>query len=211
MISVIIPTVPGRELVFERVLKAYERSSMPIGLEIIVERDHPTVGCAWQAGAAKATGDYIHMGNDDCEPWPFWWVPAVEACQAGYVPSPMVRNAEGYPQSLPTWGEVADDWTPVECMTIPFMSREQWEKIQPLLLSHYYSDNFITDRAAAGGWPCVLRLGYAFTHYWASARRGAGMSTQGERDAYDKELYKQALGKVVAGEWSEPWPPGGRL
>src|SRR6266404_3441738 len=61
------------------------------------EHDHPAVGCAWQAGAEKAKGDYIHLGNDDCEPHPGWWQPAVEACQQGFVPSPMVFTPDGYP------------------------------------------------------------------------------------------------------------------
>jgi hypothetical protein len=210
VISVIIPTVPGREEIFSKVRDAYEGYSPP-DTEIIVEYDHPTVGCAWQAGAEKAVGDYIHMGNDDCEPHSGWWKDAVEAVDHGYVPSPFVRGADGAFQSLPTWGQVAPDWTTVACATVPFLARRQWEAIKPLLLSHYYSDNFITDRAAAEGWTCVLRHGYAFTHHWAAVRRGAGFATQGERDAYDRKLYQQALGMVAAGQWTEPWPAGGRL
>lgn len=210
MISVIIPTVPGREAIFERVRTAYLHNQPFGGLEIIVEYDHPTVGCAWQAGAEKAHGDYIHMGNDDCVPQPFWWQPAKEAVDQGFMPSPMVRDDRGYPQALPEWGQVADDWTPVVCATIPFMGRHQWEAIQPLLTSHYYSDNFITWRAAAAGWPCVLRLGYSFTHYWAQERRGAGMGSQGLRDAYDKRLFDIAQNMVERGFWQRPWPPGGR-
>jgi hypothetical protein len=211
VISVIIPTVPGREGIFERVRAAYMASFRGTDreFEILVEWDHPTVGCAWQAGAEKARGDYIHMGNDDCEPWPMWWRDAVEAADRGLLPSPMVRNDQGYPQALPKWGQVADDWTPVECATIPFLSRAQWEAVQPLLLSHYYSDNFITTRAKAAGYECVLRLGYAFTHFWATERRGAGMASQFDRDTYDKHLYGRALDMVARGQWTAPWPAGG--
>ena len=78
----------------------------------------------------------------------------------------------------------------------------------PLARIHYYSDNFLTDRARAAGWPCVLRTGYAFTHHWAQARRGAGM-TQDQRMEHDRGLYEQATKMCEAGQWTEPWPPGG--
>ncbi len=215
LISVVIPTVPGREVILDRVLAAYGtevqgRSFFAhADLEVIVERGHPTVGCAWQAGAEKATGDYIHLGNDDCEPHPCWWEPAVEACEAGFIPSPMVYDPNGFPQGLPEWGKIAPDWTPVHCAMIPFMSREQWEKIRPLALIHYSSDNFFTYRADRAGYPCRLRTGYSFVHHGASPGRGAGMS-EAARMAHDEPLYWMAVNKAEAGQWTEPWPPGGR-
>ncbi len=209
IISVVVPTVTGREEVFEQVCLAYASEEYPFEVEYLFERDHPTVGCAWQAGAERASGDYIHLTNDDCEPHPGWWIPAVEAVDAGFIPAPQVYNTAGDPQSLPAWGSVAADWTSVHCSTIPFFSRHQWEKIRPLLLSHYYSDPFITDRAQAAGWPCVLRTGYAFTHHWSQVKRGAGMGNQALRETYDKGLYDQALAMVERGEWAEPWPVGG--
>ncbi len=206
LISVVIPTIPGREAVFTRVYAAYANDTYgPHSVEFIVERGHPTVGRAWQAGAEKAAGDYIHLTNDDCEPHPGWWHPAVEAVERGYVPAPQVYDRAGGPQSLPVWGSVASDWTPVHCGTIPFLGRSQWENIQPLFTAHYWTDQFITDRAQAAGWPCVLRTGYAFTHYWAQPGRGAGMS-EADRMAHDKALYRQALAKVEVGGWKEPWP-----
>jgi hypothetical protein len=211
VISVIIPTVPGREKLFEVVRGAYLLyGAGDQALEVIVEYDHPTVGCAWQAGAEKAQGDYIHMGNDDCQPQPGWFEHAVEAVNRGFLPSPTVRSQDGVWQSLPKWGHETPDWTPVECATIPFLGRRQWEAVQPLLTSHYYSDNFITYRAVAAGWPCVLRKGYAFIHHWAQERRGAGMGSQGVRDAYDKRLFSIAQNMVERGFWDKPWPSGGR-
>lgn len=209
MISVVMPTVDGREVIVKRVLRAYAHWTEEPQIEILLEKNHPTVGCAWQAGAERATGDYIHLGNDDCEPREGWWQPAVEACDAGFLPSPMVYDPTGYAQSLPEWGKVAGDWTPVHCAMIPFMSRAMWEKIRPLFTGHYHTDNFITDRAFMAGWPCRLRTGYAFTHYWAQPGRGAGME-EGQRMAYDQRLYRQALTMAQEGTWEKPWPPGGR-
>ncbi len=208
MISVVLPTVPGREEVFAQVAQAYRERTAE--LELIVVYDMPTVGCAWQAGAEKAHGDYIHLGNDDCEPHPGWWEPAVQACDGGYLPSPQVFGSDGMPQGLPEWGRVAADWTPVHCAMIPFMSRVQWDKVQPLFLGHYYTDNFITHRAQRAGYPCRLRTGYAFTHHWAQQRRGAGLGSEQARHVYDRPLYEQALLMSDSGQWTEPWPPGGR-
>jgi hypothetical protein len=208
-VSVVIPTIHGREEVYARCRAAYERTCDGLcELEIITEREHAAVGLAWQAGAAAAGGDFIHLGNDDCEPHAGWLEAAMEAVAAGFLPSPQVYDAGGYPQGLPVWGAVAPDWTPVSCALIPFMSREQWSKIQPLFTAHYYTDNFITDRAAAAGWPCVLRTGYAFTHWWAQPGRGAGMS-ESNRLASDERLYQRALAMAARDEWSEPWPPDG--
>src|SRR5215471_21202608 len=123
LFSVVLPTVDGREELYERVRDAYLASLAgrhPV--EILVQRNMPTVGCAWQAGAERAAGDFIHLGNDDCEPHPGWWEPAVEACEAGFLPSPQVYAPDGYPQGLPAWGKVAPDWMPVHCAMIPFLS-----------------------------------------------------------------------------------------
>jgi hypothetical protein len=209
MISVVVPTIPGREEMFGWVCAAYTSGDYAGNeVEVIVEHGHPTVGCAWQAGADKARGEYIHLGNDDCEPHPGWWQPAVQSCDEGFLPSPMVYTPAGYAQALPEWGKVAPDRTPVSCAMIPFLSRAQWEAVSPLLLSHYYSDNFITDRAVAAGFPCEVRTGYAFTHHWAQAGRGAGM-TEMNRMIHDEALYARARDMVSAGTWSAPWPAGG--
>ena len=212
LISVVLPTIKGREARFEQTREAYLRDSgYPVPIELIIERDHPTVGCAWQAGAERAVGDYIHLGNDDCEPRPGWWQPAIEACDQGMIPSPMVVNAAtGMPEAMPLWGLIAPDWTQVSCAIIPFVSRAQWEAVRPLFLGHYYADNFLTIRAKWAGWPCVLRHGYAFTHHWAMEGRGAGMGTQEAREVYDERLFYRAMGMVAAGEWNKPWPEGGR-
>jgi len=209
LISVVVPTIPGREDLFELVIRAYfDRTGYD--LELIPQYGHPTVGCAWQAGADQASGEYIHLGNDDCEPHPGWAEPAVEAVEAGFIPSPQVYAPDGTPQGLPAWGVVDVDWTPVSCAMIPFLSRKQWLAIRPLLTSHYYTDNWITTRARNAGWRCRLRTGYAFTHHWAQPGRGAGM-TEPDRMAYDERLYHAALLMAQNGQWTEPWPPGGRL
>jgi hypothetical protein len=138
MISIIIPTVPGREDHYERCLAAYHERTGPVRLEIITEVDHATVGLAWQAGAEKATGDYIHLTCDDLEPLDGWDVAAVKASDAGVVPAPRVTDARtGQLQSWPAWGREHDDGTDAGFSAIPFLSRAMWEVVRPLFTGHY--------------------------------------------------------------------------
>lgn len=69
MISVVIPTVAGREHSLERCLAAYRATA---DVELIVLADRQTCGVAWQEGIEQATGDYLHLSADDLEPHPGW-------------------------------------------------------------------------------------------------------------------------------------------
>ncbi len=206
LISVVIPTVPGRERYLGQAVAAYAAQAPGnYRLDLIVERGHNSVGAAWQAGADKAAGEYLHLTNDDCEPHPGWHTAALEAVERGFLPAPQVFGPLGQPQSLPQWGVTGDDWTPVSMATIPFCSRAQWEKIGPLCLVHYYADDFFGYRGARAGWATVLRSGYAFTHKWAQEHRGAGMS-EGDRMRFDLPQYQAARAMAERGEWDKPWP-----
>jgi hypothetical protein len=200
LITVVVPTIPGREDHLERCVTAY--TNLAAGcytLNLVIERGHPAVGVAWQAGAEKAAGEYLHLTNDDIEPHPGWHLPAIEAVQRGFLPAPQVHGPAGDPQSLPAWGTIGEDWAPVTMSTLPFMSRAQWEKIGPVAQVHYYADDYISYRGRKAGWPAVLRAGYSFTHYWARHGRGAGM-TEDERMDYDRARYNEAVNADARGD-----------
>lgn len=205
LISVVIPTIGGREDHYQRCAAAYrERTSAP--LEIITETGHPACGLAWQAGASRAQGDYIHLTCDDLEPLPGWDTAAVQTADAGFLPAPRVADARtGQLQSRPAWGQEFADGTDTGVTVIPFLTREQWTAVQPLFTGHYYTDDFISDRARSAGWPPAMCNGYSFLHHWAQHKRGAGM-TETDRMYYDEGRYHQALAMVAAGNWDRPWP-----
>jgi hypothetical protein len=204
-ISVIVPTVAGREDHLDRCVFSYNlHAAGQYELELVVENDRATCGLGWQLGVDRATGDYLHFTCDDIEPRPGWAVPAIEAIEAGFIPAPQVYGADGVPQSHPVWGQLSPDWTPVYMTSLPFVSREQYEAVQPLLTTHYFSDDWVSFRCEQR-WPTRLRIGYAFTHHWAQHKRGAGMS-EWDRMAHDEPLYQQARRMSEAGEWTEPWP-----
>ena len=205
VISVIVPTIPGREEHYERNVKAYwERTEAPH--EIITEYDHPTVGQAWQAGADKARGDYIAFSCDDLEVMAGWDAAAMAMADSGAIPSPRVINAHtGALESRPAWGVEVPEGMDTGISVVPFCSRAQWEAIGPLCTIHYYSDDFFSWRARRAGWPSRQCNAYCFRHHWAQHRRGAGM-TEGDRMTHDQQVYTQAMIMVGNGQWAGPWP-----
>lgn len=208
-ISVIVPTITGREDHLARCLASYrDLAAYGYELELIVEHEHPSCGAGWQAGLEKATGDFIHLTNDDIEPRPGWHLAAIEAVEGGFLPAPQVYDPNGYPQSHPQPGIVSPDWTEVHMSALPFASKGQMEKIVPLMTCHYFTDDFISWRGMRAGYPRKLRIGYAFTHHWAMHMRGAGMP-EVERMVRDEQFFAQARAKVEAGQWDAPWPPNG--
>lgn len=206
LISVVIPTVTGREDHFMRCMNAYlDRSSNAV--ELISELDHPSCGLGWQAGAERATGDIIHLTCDDIEPLEGWDIAAMEAVERHVLPGPLVRQAGSLePQS---WGHELPDWSPIKMSTLPFMTRELWEQVQPLFTAHYHTDDFVGERARHAGWDLQVVHGYSFLHHWAQHRRGAGFS-EADRMLHDKTLFDQAMRMVADGQWTEPWPREGR-
>lgn len=205
LISVIIPTVAGREDHYDRCASAYlHRTGHAV--EIITETGHATCGLGWQAGAERATGDYLHFTCDDIEPLPGWDQAAIAAVQAGCHPAPRVTDARtGDLQTWPAWGREHPDGTDAGFSALPFLSRPMWEAAGPCFTGHYYSDNWLSDRARAAGWVPLVVNRYAFRHHWAEHLRGAGMG-QDQRLAHDRGLYDQAVAMAEAGEWREPWP-----
>ena len=181
MISIIVPTVDGREDHYERCVSAYENRTED-EFEIITIRNRATCGLAWQEGAEQAQGLYIHFTADDLEPALAWDIGAREIADAGKLPAPTIFTRDtGIEERI---GVQPDGFF----TRIPFCTREQWEKIGPMIPIHYYTDNYFSWRGILAGYPTVLAPGYAFKHHWADPARGAGM-TQNERLIFDANEY----------------------
>jgi hypothetical protein len=208
-ISVILPTVTGREDYLARAVSSYEMHSPGnYELDLVVETNHASCGLGWQAGWERCTGDYILFTCDDIVACTGWAAPAVEAVDLGFLPAPQVYAPNGEPQSLPSAGVVGQDWAEVHMSALPFASRAQMAKVVPLFTAHYFTDNWISWRGQRAGWPCRLRSDFAFIHWWAQHKRGAGV-TEHERMYLDQRLFEEACRRADAGTWTEPWPRGG--
>jgi len=185
MISVIVPTIAGREDHYARCVAAYQRT-VGDDLDLITVRDAPACGAAWNEGAAQAKGEYLHFSADDLEPHDGWLTRALEVVDRGWLPAPRIVDPSGVSD-----GHNEQDWAPVDVSVIPFMSRAQWERIGPSLECHYFTDNYLSWRGARAGYQTVVRRGYAFTHHWAQVGRGAGM-TQDQRMTVDRAAFEYA-------------------
>lgn len=190
-ITVVIPTVSGRETDLARCLDAY-RSRSTHDIEIATFLDFATCAEGWNAGAKFAKGGYLHFSADDLEPHEGWDVAAVEACEAGVLPAPRIVNPSGALDYCGVHGVEMEDWARVQMSVVPFMPLDLWAQIGPVPPIHYYSDNYVSWRAARAGWPTVVRRGFAFTHHWAQPGRGAGMSYE-QRMAHDEALFLAAV------------------
>lgn len=190
MISIVIPTIAGREDHFERCVKAYEsRTISPF--ELIIERDHPVVGLAWNAGAARASGDHLHLTADDIEPLPGWDIAALGAVAYGWYPAARVDRPDG---STEWWGcerTPQPEGALLRAGWVPFMTQHMWQHIGPSLDIHYCSDDWLSWRASRAGFPNRYIDGYAFIHHLAQVGRGAGM-TERQRRAVDARVFEEA-------------------
>jgi hypothetical protein len=175
MISIIIPTVDGRESDLIRCRAAYEQRTI-IEHEIIVIENLSSCGEAWQVGVEMAVGDYIHFSADDLEPHDRWCLDAVKAADDGGLPAPTIYGPKGGVEHL---GSETDG-----CTRIPFCTREQWLNIDPMLPIHYYTDNWFSARGVQAGYPIIEVPTYRFTHHWAMAGRYGGQKMMDDKMAY---------------------------
>lgn len=168
LISIPLPTIAGREQWYERAVAAYVRTTPNV--QVITIRDAPTCGEAWRRGLAMARGDYIHFGADDVEMHPGWWEAAVAVIDAGYLPAPRVVNSDGSLQTCGDEREMEDGEIPAFTRG-PFVSREQWERLRPMIPLHYFTDTWVTFRGRQIGIETVVCRGYEYTHHSAAEGR----------------------------------------
>ena len=69
MISIICPTISGREHWLERCRVSYLETTQ-MEYEFIILDDFPSCNAAWNVGIREAKGDYLHLTADDIEAHP---------------------------------------------------------------------------------------------------------------------------------------------
>jgi len=193
-VSIVIATVVGREKELDQNVAALHASAGESELEIIVVRDHSTIGQAANTGVATASGDYLALIADDMIPHPGWFEAAKLAADLGYYPAPRIDNPDGSVLATGSMGGgwiMTDcaDWAPVCSSQLPFMKREAWADIGPALEIGYYVDDYLAARARAAGLIVAYREGYRFTHI-----EGTAGHAELVRDAMDDRLqFEQAM------------------
>lgn len=201
-ITVVIPTVTGRESSLERAIAAYEANTAST-FELLTFKDRPGVAYGWQLGAEAARGRYIQLANDDNEVRPGWDEAAIRCVDEWEAqPAPRVFDPDGSPWA----GGVADQdprflkhGAEVPLSTIPFLARAWWPAVTPLPPGmHYFTDNWIGWRLQAARIPTRVCHGYDVVHSWARAHRGAGWS-EPQRMGVDQQYATLAASIIKRG------------
>jgi hypothetical protein len=186
-VSVVIPTIQGREELLANSIRAYEETSND-SCEVIIVSNRPTCGIAWQEGSEQATGDYLHFSADDIEPLPGWLEAACAAVDAlQVIPSPRVLRPDGTLESCVRWETEGENGDEPDICRIPFMSMAQWEQFAPMIPLHYYTDNWFTYQARKAGYRVEVCRDYAFVHHRPPTLR-AGEQRQ---MIHDQQMYER--------------------
>jgi glycosyltransferase involved in cell wall biosynthesis len=203
-VSIVIATVRGREKELEQNVAALHASAGENEFEIIVIRDHSSIGQAANTGVAAASGDYLALIADDMIPHPGWFEAAKLAADLGYYPAPRIDTLNGDVLATGSMGGVwimtdCADWAPVCSSQLPFMKREAWADIGPALEIGYYVDDYLAARARAAGLIVAYREGYRFTHIEGTAGHADLVSrSMTDRLQFEQAMSQQAWAKVAA-------------
>ena len=177
MISIVCPTISGREHWLERAKESLRRTVS--GYQLIVYTDLPTCGEAWNLGIEAALGDYVVLFADDLEAHPGWWQAGVNALENGYLPCPRILNSDGTLQSCGDFAAEADDGTLCGIARVPFLTRKLAQQIVPIFENHYMGDYWISWRCRELGWPTRVVRNMLLTHH---------MAKEGRRESLDLDI-----------------------
>lgn len=204
MLSIICPTVAGREASLERCRRSYAHHTH-VPYEFIVITNEPTCGAAWIQGAALASGRYLHFTADDLEVTSSSWLTtAAIALKLGYYPAPVIRFPDDHPERAglidyggPKFSEASHpDWTYYPISVIPTMYKHQYDEWGMHSDLHYFSDNWFSFVARELGVETVVRTGYEFVHHYAprSHDLGSNESLKAAQGLMFKQHFDERFG-----------------
>jgi hypothetical protein len=170
MISIVVPTIKGREHWLERCRASYEEWT-DVEYEFLVYHDYPSCNAAWNAGIPQCKYPVIHLTADDVEPAPGWDYAGLEALASGFLPCPRILNPDGTLQSCGTYPEEADDGTVSVVARIPLFPARWADWFMPFPDMQYMGDHWITAKLERRGIPTLVVRDYLFTHHYAQEGR----------------------------------------
>lgn len=169
MISIVIPTIKGREVSYMRCVDAY-LATKPPDSEVIAIENKPNWPTACNEGFRRAQGDRLHFTSDDLEPLPGWWQEALPWLdEHDELPAPKVLNHS--PDGV--WDNAVDgpDGGVPHFTRIPLMTRSQYERIGPWPEIDYGADVWLSEKARTLGIETRMIHSYAFVHHWEQVGR----------------------------------------
>ena len=169
MLSIIVPTISGREESLERTIRSYETTLAGIDHQLIVVKDESSWPRACNVGYQQAQGDIIHWTADDLEAAPGWYTDVPAFLERDEIPAPTVfdyrpdgkfANAEDGPDGALTW-----------FTRVPICRRDQAERIGLWPEITYYADIWFSEKARAVGIETRMLYSYRFVHHWSPIGR----------------------------------------
>jgi hypothetical protein len=173
-LTVVVPTIAGREESLEITLRSYEETLAGDDFEIIIIQDAPTWPEACNDGYYKSDSPYILFGADDLDPEPGWWEYGKEALEARplELPAPRVYDDHG-PDGTRWFMNENDggDGALTHFTRVPLMSKYQWETVGPWPAIVYYADIWVSEKARTLGIRTRMVYGFDFFHRWSQVGR----------------------------------------
>lgn len=189
MISIILPTISGREASLARALAAYrEHTTNPY--EFVIVHDQPSWSTACNVGYARAAGEILHFSADDLEPLPGWDIEAVEWLgNHDELPAPVCLNfsADG------KWDNEMDgpDKAVTHFTRIPIMRQDQHQRIGLWPRENYVADIWVSEKAKSLGILTRMIHSYRFIHHWEQTGRDDGPEVQAKAQRTLRKLRAQ--------------------
>lgn len=198
-ISVVMPTISGREESCARMVDAYVQRTKGYELEVINPKDFPSWPAGCNAGVLRVSSaaDVVHFGADDLEPLEGWADAMLETLSRGRIPAPQLWDHEktdtppmnasdGMPGSITAFSRV------------PALLHEWVDLIGPWPLMDYFADNWVSDKARSIGIETVVTAGYSFVHHWNQVGRlDKGDWVGRSIPAYNRERIKLGLPVLI--------------
>lgn len=165
-ISIIVPTITGREEWLEKCLQSYADTAPKS--QVIVIKDEASCGAAWRLGADQADRRYLHFTADDITPNDNWFSQPMGFLDDNIIPAAYVYSPNGDPamcdSPLGALGTVPN-------ILVPFLTRELVDRGGWFVDFHYGTDDWITYKARDRGYEVKRCPLYAFTHHVAPQGR----------------------------------------
>lgn len=197
-VSLIIPTIGGREALLDQTIKSLAETANGYETELIVVRNAPTVGEGWNQGIEIADGTHLWLGADDVTMFPGWLEAVVEAEGKGWYPCPRILFESGEIEACGTLGQAGCILSEVEdgflcnASSFPFMSRETWEDVGPSLPIQYFADDYLGYRARVAGLEVCLVRAYSLIHHVGTVGRAAKVAQHWQhRDIFLKTIAEE--------------------
>jgi hypothetical protein len=169
MLSVVVPTISGREESLARTLASYEATLEGVEHEIIVVKDESSWPRACNVGYSRAHGDVIHWTADDLEAAPGWYDDIPAFLQNDELPAPAVYDyrLDGKFANAVDGEDGALTWF----TRVPLCRRDQAERIGLWPEITYYADVWFSEKARSVGIETRMLYTYAFVHHWCGVGR----------------------------------------